>query len=136
MQPPRNRDGDLSVLRDFHHDFRRENGGRTPSDPPPGADRFYRLPPQLRPQAHAYYNALCKKWAARIKRTPGFARILHMITLNQFKNPEQSREASMRGDKIANYRLRQRRALERSIFQDTTENTPAPAVRHVRHATF
>lgn len=138
LLPVRDRSGrDLSTLRDFHHDFRRENGGRCASDPPPGAERFYRLPPQVRPEADRYYANLCKKWAARIRRTPGFARILHMITLNQFKNPGQSRAASIRGDRVMSYRHDVvRRQLERSIFEDTVANTPPPKVRRAQIPTF
>lgn len=135
--PKRDRkNGDLSTLKDFHHDFRKENGGRCASDPPKGAERFYRLPPEKRPAAEVYYSRLCSRWATRLKRTPGFARILHMITLNQFKNPGQSRSALKHSLRVQRSSMALRRRLEQTIFTDTTRNTPAPRVRSVRLGTF
>jgi hypothetical protein len=118
---------DYQVLKDFTKDFREANGGETAAQPPPGADRFYRLPPHLRPQAHEYYRMLCARWAKRIQQTPGFARILHMITLNKFKNPGQVVHAGRKG---TNYSFR-RNAKRRRLFTDP-EPTKIPAqIRHL-----
>lgn len=124
---PRDEEEDLQVLKDFYRDFRQENGGRRASVPPPGADQFYRLPPQLRPAAHAYYNSLVRKWAKRIKATPNFAKILHMITLNRFKNPGQPRRAFSRGHRIGVLRWNR---MQRLYTDPEPSRTPAQ-VRHL-----
>lgn len=51
--------------------------------------QFYRLPEDLRAAATDYFQMLCRRHADRIKEKPNFWRILHMATLNRFKNPHQ-----------------------------------------------
>lgn len=55
--------------------------------------RFWQLPPEQRSAAEAYEYQLCLKWKDRIKVKPNFKNILHMIAVNQFKNPGQSKKA-------------------------------------------
>lgn len=52
--------------------------------------RFHLLPAHQREEALEYFNSLCLRHADRLKIKPRFANILHMITLNRFKNPEQN----------------------------------------------
>lgn len=88
---PRNTKHD-NTLRLFESEHRQRHGlgyHHGSSGLPPGKLRFWQLPPGLRPQAQAYEDALCRKWAKRIAKTPQFARILHMLTINHFKNPGQ-----------------------------------------------
>lgn len=116
--------GDLTTLRDFYKDFRKENGGRQKSNPPAGPHhRFYRLPLHQRDAAQLYYEQLCRKWASRIRKTPNFARILHMITLNKFKNPGQAEIASCRGNKMQLARHVTREKLQAKIY-DAPQHSP------------
>jgi hypothetical protein len=68
------------------------------------AHQFYRLPEEQWADAQKYFNRLCLKHEARLKVTPNFRNILHMITLNHFKNPGQTAQAGKQG----HHRNRQR----------------------------
>lgn len=100
--------------REFNHHIKRDKT----TGQPIGKPRFWQLPPEYRHAAEAYEYALCQKWASRILQVPNFRRVLHMITVNQFKNPGQSREAWWKGrGQMAKVR-KVRKSLMREVLGD------------------
>lgn len=116
--PWRDRSRDHETLTHYYREYRQRANKRcnTTNGRPVGAPRFWQIPPSLRGEAEAYERALCEKWAARIRRVPDFRRILHMITINQFRNPGQSREAYRKGLSAIGRRGGVRRKLSREVF--------------------